>query len=274
MNRWSDRLPLTLQCLLRLREALTIASRYVRASGAAHAQLLERLPSSLRPLRFIRLRLLRERTRLELNWCSWGYRRQFLERRWRRRVRLQTPGPVRELERSGRGMILASAHYSALLFLGRWLCAAGFAHRRLGVFVDNPSWLDANMRRLSDGRRLAPRVFSPAHLRRAHAFLRRGGVLIVTVDFARGRMLRLPVGDQFLVVSTGALRLAAATDAAVVPCIARERWWWRGQVSFGEPLPREWIADTARHPAAAARIAELQADAEALHAAVSSLVRV
>lgn len=197
-------------------------------------------------------RLLAARTRLELNWRSWEHRACFREPTWQRRVSLTIPPAARALIASGRGIVLATAHYGALMFLGRWLVCRDVTPRPVGVLVNDPAWIDRRHRRLPDGRRLAPRIIAPHQLRAAHRLLSRGGILIAAMDFPRGRSETVPLGDRTLTLSTGPLRLAAHTNAAVIPCVAREKWWWRGGVSIADPLPDSLLHD---HPKACASIA-------------------
>jgi lauroyl/myristoyl acyltransferase len=236
-------MPLVLP-LLYLPRSFVVTTRYSLHSRISD---LARLPSSLRPTRHVKPRAFVDRLRTELNQCSWPYREHFLADHWRRRIRWHGAQHVDRALSQGRGIILATLHYGPLTFLARWLCArAGHPRWRLASLVDDPSWMDPR-RRDSSGRRIAPRIIRHDQLRRAHRFLENGGILLVGVDFPRGKTISIQIDDRVLPIATGALRLAAATGAAVIPILALERWWWRGEVRISQPIPNDLVANPANH---------------------------
>lgn len=251
--RWLARfVPLTALSALLLPIAAVRAVRFLARDGRARAALLSNLPADFRP-RANPLAILLDRTRVELNWLSWTCRDRFHTPRWTRRIRWRGEHHLTAALADNRPVILAIVHYGPLTFLGRWLCAR---LRQTGAVADQAAWIDAHARRTPDGRRLAPRVFLPRHTRRLLRFLRAGNAVTVAIDFPRGRLETITLGDRTLTLSTAALRLAESTGALVIPCIPRERWFWRADITFGAPLPFELIADRSLHPAACRLLAD------------------
>lgn len=232
---------------LHLPQSLFSTTGYSLSSRAAD---LSRLPSSLRPTHLLYPRAFLDRLRTELNQRSWPHREHFPADRWRRRIRWHGDHHINHALSQSRGVILATLHYGPLTFLARWLCArAGQPRWRMASLVDDPSWMDPR-RRDTTGRRIAPRIIRHDQLRRAHRFLEHCGILLVGVDFPRGKTIPVRIDDRILPIATGAIRLAAATGAAVIPILALERWWWRGEVRISDPIHDELITNSARHPEA------------------------
>lgn len=241
-------------CSATLPWAVARGVREVARRGATQRAMLERLPASARARRFFtRRRMLMDAVRVEQERLAWMCRDRFARGYWRRRVSWSGWEVLEGAQRAGRPVVLAVVHYGALERLGRWLCARGV---RVGSLVDDTRWISAWRRRGRSGRRLAPRIFRHDQVRRVYRFLERGGVLIAAVDFPRGKMVRLAVEDRWIELSTGPIRLAAGAGALVVPCIAAGRWWWRGRVWIGEPVPEALVMDRSRHGEACRAVLE------------------
>jgi lauroyl/myristoyl acyltransferase len=159
----------------------------------------------------------------------------------------------RSLER-GQPVVLVFLHMGPLSALTHWLRARGVpaATLILRPVRDRPAYrgyLDAVSGR-AGGLTEQAAVFDMKQLRRARKHLRAGRPLLVAADGLHGRYHTLDGGGFGFEMSTGMLRLASGTGAAVIPCLITAEAGMGFTVHFGEPAPPGLVADPAGHRAA------------------------
>ena len=89
-----------------------------------------------------------------------------------------------------------------------------------------------------------PHKFPLTQLRSAYAFLRSGGCLLVACDKPSDDYVELPTGLGPIRIHLGPLRLAAMTNARVVPAVSWQEGPWQFHFTFREPcIPPAHSAD-------------------------------
>ncbi|MEO6871227.1 MAG: hypothetical protein ABI233_03285 [Chthoniobacterales bacterium] len=170
------------------------------------------------------------------------------EKRWRNRCRFEGLSNLTPSEEGNRGVVLASLHYGPFEIMPYWLRAHGIVATSLRT---SPP---AVLRKLTDYQySLSPPADVPvfihaedltplpriSHLRN---ILGPGRRLLVMVDPVRGLQVDVPFEDRIFRMSTGAIRMAAMTNADLVPCLIAETSVWQFTIHFGKPIPRELLA--------------------------------
>lgn len=163
---------------------------------------------------------------------------------------------LERIESRERPILLLTLHYGPLPSFFGWLrtrkapvaVVAFGGHRNL-------SRLRGDLARVRDARaglEGCPRLFEPGEVWAMRDHLAARGVLLVVIDGGTGGHVGLAEAEGVsLAMNTGSLRLAAATDALVIPCLARSGWFFSLIPSFGEPLPPDLLRS--RRGEAAAR---------------------
>lgn len=170
------------------------------------------------------------------------------EKRWRNRCRFEGLSNLAPSEEANRGIVLASLHYGPFEIMPYWLRAHGIVTTSLRT---SPP---AALKKLTDYQySLSPPADVPvfiyaedltplpriSHLRN---ILGPGRRLLVMVDPVRGLQVDVPFEDRIFRMSTGAIRMAAMTNADLVPCLIAETSAWKFTIHFGKPIPRELLA--------------------------------
>lgn len=158
------------------------------------------------------------------------------ERRWIRRCRLTGPTDPLQMHGEGRRIVFASLHFGPFETLPYWLRAQGLPVTTL-------------VGRAAPRQRLKQRQYSltpPAGLPVVLPVTEMGGIrlavsqlqhLLVLMDVDRGRQIELPVDRLIFRLATGAIRIAAMTEAELVPCLTAVAPGWRFSIHFGTPVP-------------------------------------
>ncbi len=156
------------------------------------------------------------------------------EKRWLRRCRLKGNFNLQELRDGAQPIIFASLHFGPYRTLPYWLRAHDIVTTAL---VGRPiSAQGAVLDALSAPAEIPPlaAVNSIASLRRS---LGPGRRLLIFTDVPRGRQVEVPLGKQTFSMATGAIRLAAATGAKLIPCLIVENGIWNFAIHFGTAVP-------------------------------------
>lgn len=185
-----------------------------------------------------------ERARTNVLIVAWACRARFGLPAWRARVAWRGLEELQRARESGRGAILAVLHFGPLGQLGWRLRAEGWD---VAILVARSDWLSAKYRRGRGGVRRGPRIFAPGQVGRIRRFLSRGGVLIMAIDFPRGRRVTVPVDDRHIRLGTDAVRLSAVTGTALIPCAITAGWGGALAVTLGREVPRTHIEEPAEH---------------------------
>lgn len=151
---------------------------------------------------------------------------------------------LRDCQRRGQPVILASCHFGPVFLLSRWLQAAGIRSATLvGGRKEDRSYLN----RLKDRATLfpeIPRVIFSHQLRELKKFLADGNVLIIAIDSPQGNQIEVPVDAHgHFRLATGAIRLAARHGARLFPCTILDEGRWRFRFELGRPVPAEFLSD-------------------------------
>jgi lauroyl/myristoyl acyltransferase len=196
------------------------------------------------------VRLWLRRTELNMVRFLWMIPDRLKQTRWQRRFRFTGREQFEQLSAQGRPVILAVLHFGPLLVIRYWLRAHGW---EAAFLTDTLLTCLDYITRLSDqasGLAAIPHTFDVRRLKPVYQFLRSGGMLVVAVDGPHGRKWDVPADDLTLRMAPGALRLAAGTHAVVVPCLISAERPLGLTIHFGNPVPDDWVADPAQHPAA------------------------
>ena len=182
------------------------------------------------------------------------------EARWSRRCELLGLAPLEAALAAGRPVILATLHYGDLTMLYHWLRSRGLAAAFLAAprRKEEPAFrrsLDGLADR-ANGQEGVPRLIYLDRLWDAQEFLGRPGrVLAMAVDGNTERDVAVSGPGYVLRLSPGALRLAAITGAAVIPCLISSPGCLRSTIRFGQPVADADVTDRDRHAAACEHIA-------------------
>jgi lauroyl/myristoyl acyltransferase len=222
--------------------------------------------------------LWRRRTELNLVRFLWMIPDRLKEARWQRRCRCTGRKQFEQLCVQDRPVILAVLHFGPLLVLRYWLRAHGWAAAFLSDLLLS---CGDYVQRLSDqatGLGAIPHTFDVKRLKPVYQFLRPSRILIIAVDGAHGRHCEVAADDWSLRMAPGALRLAARTNAIMVPCLVGAERPLRLSIHFGDPVPDDWVADPTRHPAACVHLLReflplLRAQPEQCHFVLLSQMR-
>jgi lauroyl/myristoyl acyltransferase len=222
---------------------------------------LHRLPVSLRPPLSATAwawRIWRQRLELNMARLIWLWPDRLHTARWQRRCRCTGLEQFEQLRARGRPVVVAVLHFGPAPVLRYWMRARGLPVAALATRP--PSWgapYRATVDRLSDkvsGLAGVAHVFNLSQLKSMYYFLDAPRLLYMAVDGGEGRQWSVPGDDFSLLLAPGALRVAARSHAAVIPCLIRADGPLRLAIHFGRPVPDEWVGDPGQHPAACAHL--------------------
>jgi lauroyl/myristoyl acyltransferase len=216
-----------------------------------------RLPASLRPRLTASAwawRIWHRRIHLNMGRLIWLWPDRLHTTRWQKRCRSTGHERLERYRAQGRPVVLAVLHYGPAPVLRYWLRARGLPIAALGT---RPSSWGAPYRdtidHLSDrasGLADVAHVFKLSQLKSLYRFLEAPRVLYMAMDGGEGKQWQVSGEDFSILLAPGALRLAAHSRAAVVPCLIRADGLLRLTIHFCNPVPDEWIADAHQHQAA------------------------
>ena len=261
LARLAERLlPVALVRLCAWMIAAPMAFRELIGTGPTLNQ-LQRLPTSIRPQRSV-WRLWRQRVAVNASSLVRFWPDRLQEPRWQGCCRLYNAEALDGILRT-RPVILATLHYCSLVVLCHWLRSRGWPMAALSA--RSSEHLPAYRKRLDSladqqsGLADVPRFFGLDELWEARDFLSADArsLLLVAVDAPYGkRPLTVSVNDFELPIQTGAFRLAALSNAVVVPCLIRAVGGMGVEIRFGNPIPDHLIMDQRQHSAAAEQLFE------------------
>jgi hypothetical protein len=238
-------------------------------------RLFGRLPPSLRPPlpRWQWLwRLWTRRTGLVMTRFHRFWPDRLREPRWRNQCRIRGGEQLDVILNGGRPIILAMLHYGSLTELyhclrARGLMVAGVAARSRAQLSDYRKHINS-LADAANGMAGIPRFYEFDEMRSARDHLvKPRRVLMLTLDGYHGlRPLLVRSPDFCLRLGSGAVRLAAITNAVVVPCLITAPGGLAVEIHFRTPVPEDSITDSGRHPEAAEHVVrELLPLIRALH---------
>ncbi|MGI8432082.1 MAG: hypothetical protein ACR2MW_07330 [Chthoniobacterales bacterium] len=162
------------------------------------------------------------------------------EPRWQGRCKMTGPVPLRALRQTKGRIVFASLHFGAFDTLPYLLRAHGLPVTTLVGRAASRHRLKARQYALSppsDTPVVLP-VGERAHLRQALAGARH---LLVMMDVKRGRQIEVEWERLVYRLASGPMRIAAATDAELIPCLTTVGSGWNFTIHFGRPVPRQFL---------------------------------
>ena len=140
------------------------------------------------------------------------------EPRWMNRCHITGLDQVLQARQNARPVVLAFSHFGAFRLSRFWLRAAGVPTATLhNGRAENRTPL----KQLEDGLCPFPEIptaFYLDQLREASEFLAAGNSLLIAIDHAAGKQMRVPVGEGWTFqMATGAVRLAVRHRAELIP---------------------------------------------------------
>ena len=172
------------------------------------------------------------------------------ERRWLKRCRLVGASDPIQWPQRERRIVFASLHFGPFETLPYWLRAHGLA---VTVLVGRPAprqKLKQRQYALSppSGVPVVLPVTEMGRIREAVSQVRH---LLVMMDVNRGRQIEVPFEQLVFRLATGAIRIAALTDADLIPCLTTVAGGWRFTIHFGAPVPPRYLGSAPDIPGAA-----------------------
>ena len=152
---------------------------------------------------------------------------------------------VREAQRAGHGVVLASAHYANPEFAVQGLAAAGIKVYALVEPLDPPE-LGKLMRglRTVHGHQYEPVSFTS--IKNAMTWLRNGGVVAILIDRdIQKRGVELNFCGYPARFPTGAVDLAIRTNSVLLPGWVRREEGYKVRATLGPPMPLIVTGNTA-----------------------------
>ena len=146
-----------------------------------------------------------------------------------------------------RPVILAFLHTGGFGLVGYWLRSQGIPCASLvdglpPILMQEDHWKIAVVGDLRYGLKGVPHLFHRGErLRKAIRFLKPGHALTVALDGAELTSDRYDAGVFPILVQKGACRIAAQTNAIVIPVSVRRTAVCRFEIRFGNPVPDELI---------------------------------
>lgn len=196
-----------------------------------------RIPPSIRKCDLGLLCFLRRRLRIALARFLTFWPDRLGAPRWQKRIRYEGMTHLQAALESGSPAVLATLHFSTLFLLRYLLRARQVA---ASVLVEEQRSQRSRLQKMKDALMASPglpAVFTLQDLREARRFLTPGHCLIVAVDMGRGKQMLVPTPHGTMRLATGAMRLAQAAGAWLIPCLVEEEAGWRYAVHFGKPVP-------------------------------------
>ena len=74
------------------------------------------------------------------------------------------------------------------------------------------------------------------------------------MDVDRGKQIQVPFENHLFRMATGPIRLAAMTDAELIPCLIVETRPWHFVIHFGTPVPERYLGSSTNLKPAAAHL--------------------
>jgi lauroyl/myristoyl acyltransferase len=170
--------------------------------------------------------------------------------RWLSRCRLEGGRDLIGSREGDRGVVLASLHFGPFEVMPYWLRAHGIVTTSVRTAApESLKSLTSYQYALSPPADVPVFISSEdltpmprfAHVRK---ILGPGRRLLVMIDPARGLQVNVPFEDRLFRMATGAIRLAAMTDAELIPCLIAETATWKFAIHFGTPVPRHYLGNS------------------------------
>jgi lauroyl/myristoyl acyltransferase len=187
---------------------------------------------------------------------------QLREPRWRGWCRVRGREQLDAVLNTGRSAVLAAVHYGSLNEAYHWLRSQGLTVAGLAARKQEEwSAYRKHINSLADkanGMTGLPCFFEVGDVWGAKEFLAKPRrLLLMAIDGYYGRRPSFVQGpDICLRVGTGAFRLAAIANAAVVPCLMTAPRGLAIEIYFGRPVPDPYVSDPRQHSAAAAHVVQ------------------
>lgn len=162
--------------------------------------------------------------------------------RWIRRCRLQGNFDLEEFRTPQRPIVFISMHFGPFELLAYWLRAHGIP---VTTLVGRP--ISANLAKLGSLSAPAdvPLAVAVNDMRRIREAVGRKGRVLIFGDVDRGRQIQVPFEGHSFRMATGPIRIAAMTEAELIPCLIVEAVPWEFVIHFGSPVPQRYLG---RHP--------------------------
>lgn len=171
--------------------------------------------------------------------------------RWIKRCHLEGNFNLTQAQQLNRPIVFVSLHFGPFETLPVWLRAHGIA---VTVLVGRPPPRRAHKLYLMSPPADVPLVVSVNEMYRIRQFLRPGQRLLILIDVDRGKQIQVPFDNHSFRMSTGAIRLAAMTNAEMIPCLMVERDTWDFAIHFGSPVPQRYLGRSPDMKAAATHL--------------------
>ncbi len=162
--------------------------------------------------------------------------------RWIKRCRLQGNFGLEEFRTSQRPIVFISMHFGPFELLAYWLRAHGIP---VSTLVGRP--ISANLAKLGSLSAPAdvPLALAVNDMRRIREAVGGKGRVLIFGDVDRGRQIQVPFEGHSFRMATGPIRIAAMTEAELIPCLIVEAVPWEFVIHFGSPVPQRYLG---RHP--------------------------
>lgn len=185
-----------------------------------------------------------QRTSFYLNHLLEFFPDRLAEPKWLERCRFDGAEPVQKAVKEKRSVVLLIAHFGPYYLTRFWLRAAGVPVIELfGGSRKKYTRLMKVKNELSPAPEITPMLYQD-QLRELAALLEQGNVIGLMIDTPFGKQIELPFDDQWnFQMATGGIRLAIKHHAEIVPILIMEEGPWRFRVTYGKPVPREFLTE-------------------------------
>jgi len=184
--------------------------------------------------------------------------------RWRKRIRFEGVPPDQLSEFQQRPAVLVFFHTGGFPIIRYWLRSRGIPAATFAGGQPSPLGRSRAHRVFEAGDRIyglkgMAHVLTPASLRQTVQFLAPGRALVVALDgiATPGPLLPYSIDQQTIHVKDGAFRLAARSNAILMPVMVKHTGFLRYVIRFGEVVPDEFLQDPEPHRAHQALIEQL-----------------
>jgi lauroyl/myristoyl acyltransferase len=175
------------------------------------------------------------------------------DRRWLTRCRFEGDCDLAQLRRADRRIIFVSLHLGPFETLAYWLRANRIVLTALVGQRGPRQWLSDRQSDLTAPPNVSV-VIPVSEIGRIRKVLGDGRRLLVWMDVDRGKQIQVPFENHLFRMATGPIRLAAMTDAELIPCLIVVTRPWHFVIHFGTPVPGRYLGSSANLKPAAAHL--------------------
>lgn len=170
---------------------------------------------------------------------------------WLKRCQLKLDSNLEKRLQSERPIVFASFHFGPFRTLPYWLRAHGIA---VTTLVGTPISRESAMIDALSPPPEVPVLAWVNDMKEIRKSVGPGRRLLILIDVDHAKQTPVTMANEVFRLTTGAVRLAAATGADLIPCVIVEKDVWNFVIHFGSPVPQAFLGKSPDVPAATSHL--------------------